>query len=37
MELTQKLGDIKKKANENDDALRHWQLEHDKLKLWEVE
>jgi len=37
MELTQKLGDIKKEAAANEEALQHWQTEHDKLRLEEIE
>ncbi|KAF8129892.1 RecF/RecN/SMC [Boletus edulis] len=37
MELTQKLGDIKKEAASNEEALQHWQTEHDKLKLQEID
>ncbi|KAF9237097.1 RecF/RecN/SMC [Melanogaster broomeanus] len=37
MELTQKLNDIKKEAAENEEILQHWQTEHDKLRLEEVE
>lgn len=37
MELTQKLGDIKKEAASNEEALQHWQTEHDKLKLHDLE
>lgn len=37
MELTQKLNDVKKEAAENEEALQHWQTEHDKLRLEEIE
>ena len=37
MELMQKLGDIKKEAASNEEALQHWQTEHDKLKLHDIE
>ncbi|KAI9566365.1 RecF/RecN/SMC [Boletus coccyginus] len=37
MELTQKLGDIKKEAAANEEALQHWQTEHDKLRLEEID
>ncbi|KAI9566369.1 hypothetical protein HD554DRAFT_1188531 [Boletus coccyginus] len=36
MELTQKLGDIKEAAA-NEEAPQHWQTEHDKLKLEEID
>ncbi|KAF8545582.1 hypothetical protein OG21DRAFT_1492201 [Imleria badia] len=31
----QKLGDIKKEVGSNKEALQHWQMEHDKLRLHE--
>lgn len=37
MELTQKLNDVKKEAKDNEEALQHWQTEHDKLRLEEIE
>ncbi|KAN0100061.1 RecF/RecN/SMC [Tylopilus felleus] len=37
MELTQKLSDVKKEAESNDEALQHWQTEHDKLRLYEID
>jgi structural maintenance of chromosome 4 len=37
MDLQQSLDDAKKEAAENDRLLDHWQIEHDKLKLEEVE
>ncbi|KAF8844243.1 RecF/RecN/SMC protein [Paxillus ammoniavirescens] len=37
MELTQKLNDVKKEAAANEQALQHWQTEHDKLKLEEID
>ncbi|KAF9225187.1 RecF/RecN/SMC protein [Gyrodon lividus] len=37
MELTQKLNDVKKEAAANEEALQHWQTEHDKLRLEEID
>ncbi|KAI0687981.1 RecF/RecN/SMC [Cytidiella melzeri] len=37
MELKQQLTDIKKEAFENEKALQHWQKEHDKLKLTDID
>lgn len=37
MELTQKLNDVKKEAAANEEALQHWQTEHDKLRLQDIE
>lgn len=37
MELKQKISDAKKEAAENDKYLRHWQSEHDKLRLVDIE
>jgi structural maintenance of chromosome 4 len=37
MELKQSLNDTKKEAAENDRLIDHWQTEHDKLKLEEIE
>jgi len=37
MDLQQNLTDLKKEAAENERGLDHWQTEHDKLKLEEVE
>ena len=37
MELQQALTDAKKEAAENDKYIRHWQSEHDKLKLIDIE
>jgi structural maintenance of chromosome 4 len=37
MELTQKLADLKKESDENDRSMTHWQEEHDRLQLEEVE
>lgn len=31
------MNDTKKDAGKNDEVLRHWQNEHDKLKLADVE
>jgi len=36
-ELSQKLSDIKKEAASNEERLQHWQTEHDKPKLDEIE
>ncbi|KZT08792.1 RecF/RecN/SMC protein [Laetiporus sulphureus 93-53] len=37
MELQQKLNDTKKEAKENDRTIEHWQNEHDKLRLEDVD
>lgn len=37
MELKQIITDAKKEAAENDKFLRHWQSEHDKLQLVDIE
>ncbi|KAI5998259.1 RecF/RecN/SMC [Pisolithus albus] len=37
MELNQSLSEVKKEAAANDEALSHWQTEHDKLKLAEID
>ncbi|KAI0082329.1 hypothetical protein K474DRAFT_1655715 [Panus rudis PR-1116 ss-1] len=37
MELKQKLSDTQKEIAENDKLLSHWQREHDKLKLEDVD
>ncbi|KAH8094744.1 RecF/RecN/SMC [Cristinia sonorae] len=37
MALKQKLGDTRKEAAENGKLLDHWQLEHDKLKLEDID
>ena len=37
MELEQALADAKKEAAENEKYLNHWQSEHDKLKLVDIE
>ena len=37
MELTQKLNEVKKEAAQNEESLGHWQTEHDKLQLEEIE
>ncbi|KAH7886361.1 RecF/RecN/SMC N terminal domain-containing protein [Phlebopus sp. FC_14] len=37
MELTQKLNEVKKEAAANEEALQHWQTEHDKLRLEEID
>jgi structural maintenance of chromosome 4 len=37
MELKQQLADVKKEAIDNEKALQHWQHEHDKLKLTDIE
>jgi structural maintenance of chromosome 4 len=37
MDLQQSLTDAKKEAADNERLLDHWQTEHDKLKLEEVE
>ncbi|KAI6017477.1 RecF/RecN/SMC [Pisolithus marmoratus] len=37
MELTQRLNEVKKEAAANDEALNHWQTEHDKLRLEEID
>jgi structural maintenance of chromosome 4 len=37
MELEQSLADAKKEAAENDKYLQHWQSEHDKLRLVDIE
>lgn len=35
--MKQKISDSKKEAAENDKYLRHWQSEHDKLRLVDIE
>lgn len=37
MELNQSLNDVKKEAAANEEALNHWQTEHDKLKIEEID
>jgi structural maintenance of chromosome 4 len=37
VELKQKLNDAEKEAKENLRLVEHWQDEHDKLKLEEIE
>lgn len=37
MTLKQQIGDLQKDAAQNAKALESWQLEHDKLKLVEIE
>ena len=37
MEIVQQLNDAKKEAKENEKHITHYQAEHDKLKLEEVE
>jgi hypothetical protein len=37
MELQQSLNDTKKEAADNERTLQHWQNEHDKLKLEDIE
>ncbi|KAL4068878.1 RecF/RecN/SMC N terminal domain-containing protein [Scleroderma yunnanense] len=37
MELTQRLNDVKKEAAKNEENLNHWQTEHDKLQLEEID
>ena len=37
MELKQIITEAKKEAAENDKFMRHWQSEHDKLQLVEIE
>ena len=37
MEIKQHLNDAKKESQENEKAIDHYRLEHDKLKLEEVE
>jgi structural maintenance of chromosome 4 len=37
MELQQSLNDTKKEAMDNERTLQHWQNEHDKLKLEDIE
>lgn len=37
MELKQRLTDLKREAASNEEVLQHWQNEHDKLKLVDVE
>lgn len=37
MELQQSLNDTKKEAADNERTLRHWQTEHDKLTLEDIE
>lgn len=37
MELKQTLADVKKDAHDNEKALEHWQGEHDKLQLIDIE
>jgi len=37
MELTQSLNEVKKEAAQNEEKLSHWQTEHDKLQLEEIE
>lgn len=37
MTLKQQIGDLQKDAAQNAKALEQWQLEHDKLKLVEIE
>jgi hypothetical protein len=37
MELQQSLNDTKKEASDNERTLQHWQNEHDKLKLEDIE
>lgn len=37
MEITQKLTDAKKEATDNGARITHFQNEHDKLKLEDIE
>jgi len=37
MELKTRLADVKKEATENERALKHWQSEHDDLRLTELD
>lgn len=37
MELKQQLADVKKEAADNEQALQHWQKQHDNLQLEDVE
>lgn len=37
MTIRQKLNDAKKESAENEKAIEHYSIEHDKLKLEEVE
>ncbi|KIJ66611.1 hypothetical protein HYDPIDRAFT_26944 [Hydnomerulius pinastri MD-312] len=37
MDITQKLNEVKKEAASNEEALQHWQTEHDKLKLEDID
>ncbi|KAG6333811.1 hypothetical protein ID866_5281 [Astraeus odoratus] len=37
MEINQALTDVKKEATSNEEALNHWQTEHDKLRLEEID
>jgi structural maintenance of chromosome 4 len=37
MELQQTLTDLQKEAQDNDRNMTHWQEEHDKLELEDIE